>query len=55
MRRNVKVFGLVSITWIVVVIYYFQGDYYHNDGNRALRLRSSKMKHSASEHYNGGG
>ncbi|XP_035779831.1 polypeptide N-acetylgalactosaminyltransferase 2-like [Anopheles albimanus] len=42
MRRNVKVFGLISVTWIVVVIYYFQGDYYHNDGNRALRLRSSK-------------
>uniref|UniRef100_A0A182PTI8 Polypeptide N-acetylgalactosaminyltransferase n=1 Tax=Anopheles epiroticus TaxID=199890 RepID=A0A182PTI8_9DIPT len=55
MRRNVKVFGLISITWIVVVIYYFQGDYYHNDGNRALRLRSSKIKHSVSEHYNGGG
>uniref|UniRef100_A0A182W8H1 Polypeptide N-acetylgalactosaminyltransferase n=1 Tax=Anopheles minimus TaxID=112268 RepID=A0A182W8H1_9DIPT len=55
MRRNVKVFGIISITWIVVVIYYFQGDYYHNDGNRALRLRSSKVKHSSSDHFSAGG
>ncbi|XP_053673153.1 polypeptide N-acetylgalactosaminyltransferase 2-like [Anopheles nili] len=55
MRRNVKVFGIISITWIVVVIYYFQGDYYHNDGNRALRLRSTKTKQLTSDNYNAGG
>ncbi|XP_058455438.1 polypeptide N-acetylgalactosaminyltransferase 2-like [Malaya genurostris] len=40
MRRNLKIFLILVISWILVAVYYFEGSY--KSRNRALRLREQQ-------------
>uniref|UniRef100_A0A8D8G6T3 Polypeptide N-acetylgalactosaminyltransferase n=2 Tax=Culex pipiens TaxID=7175 RepID=A0A8D8G6T3_CULPI len=41
MRRNLKIFLILAISWIIIAVYYFEGSY--KNRNRALRLRDQQI------------